>query len=128
MHMRTFIYKHTHQIRSLVINMIRSNNNNTHFYPLYLFCSPFHHTVSLPHLSHLYSSLSPFSSSSSSSTSSFYSDDAPKKDKVDDGAEKAKALEESKRKKVNLIDAKRGQNAGIALARIKVGFTEVRER
>jgi uncharacterized membrane protein len=58
----------------------------------------------------------------------FYSDDAPKKDKVDDGAEKAKALEESKRKKVNLIDAKRGQNAGIALARIKVGFTEVRER
>jgi hypothetical protein len=37
-------------------------------------------------------------------------------------------LEESKRKKVNLIDAKRGQNAGIALARIKVGFTEVRER
>ena len=57
-----------------------------------------------------------------------YSDDAPKKENVDDGAEKAKALEESKRKKVNLIDAKRGQNAGIALARIKVGFTEVRER
>lgn len=96
------------------------------------------HPLILLHLLDFFSSSSSFSSPSSSSPSSsslssyssypFYSDDAPKKDKVDDGAEKAKALEESKRKKVNLIDAKRGQNAGIALARIKVGFTEVRER
>lgn len=95
------------------------------------------HPLILLHLLDFFSSSSSFSSPSSSPSSSslssyssypFYSDDAPKKDKVDDGAEKAKALEESKRKKVNLIDAKRGQNAGIALARIKVGFTEVRER
>jgi Subunit CCDC53 of WASH complex len=32
------------------------------------------------------------------------------------------------RKRVNLIDMKRGQNAGIALARIKMSFAEVKER
>jgi hypothetical protein len=32
------------------------------------------------------------------------------------------------KKRVNLIDAKRGQNAGIALARIKISLPEVRER
>ena len=86
---------------------------------------PYSLTFIYPHLpSYTY----PFTHIFSPSYSLSYSDDAPKKDKVDDGAEKAKALEESKRKKVNLIDAKRGQNAGIALARIKVGFTEVRER
>ena len=34
----------------------------------------------------------------------------------------------SSRKRVNLIDMKRGQNAGIALARIKMSFAEVKER
>jgi hypothetical protein len=32
------------------------------------------------------------------------------------------------RKRVNLIDMKRGQNAGIALARIKMSFAEVKDR
>lgn len=40
---------------------------------------------------------------------------------------KPKPAEES-RKRVSLIDAKRAQNAGIALARIKVPFPEVKER
>ena len=40
---------------------------------------------------------------------------------------KPKPAEES-RKRVSLIDAKRAQNAGIALARIKVPFSEVKER
>ena len=57
-----------------------------------------------------------------------HSDDAPKKKEKADAGETTAAVEESKRKRVNLIDAKRGQNAGIALARIKVGFPEVRER
>ena len=43
---------------------------------------------------------------------------------------KEKPVEEvaNSRKRVNLIDAKRAQNAGIALARIKVPFPEVKER
>jgi hypothetical protein len=55
------------------------------------------------------------------------SDAEPKKKEKVDTDEKTAVVEE-KRKRVNLIDAKRGQNAGIALARIKVGFPEVRER
>lgn len=43
--------------------------------------------------------------------------------------ETAKAAAPStSRKRVNLIDMKRGQNAGIALARIKMSFAEVKER
>ena len=47
-----------------------------------------------------------------------------------DGEKKPSALEEAQnsRKRVNLIDAKRAQNAGIALARIKMPFAEVKER
>jgi hypothetical protein len=33
-----------------------------------------------------------------------------------------------KKKRINLVDMKRGQNAGIALARIKMSFEEVRRR
>jgi hypothetical protein len=50
-----------------------------------------------------------------------------------DSEEKAKAapIVAPKPKKVtviNLIDSKRGQNAGIALARIKMTFSELRSR
>ena len=42
-------------------------------------------------------------------------------------AEASKPAQEQKKQKVNLIDAKRGQNAGIALARIKKSFDQVRK-
>ena len=42
-------------------------------------------------------------------------------------AEANKPAPEQKKQKVNLIDAKRGQNAGIALARIKKTFEQVRK-
>ena len=42
-------------------------------------------------------------------------------------AEANKPAPEQKKQKVNLIDAKRGQNAGIALARIKKSFDQVRK-
>lgn len=44
------------------------------------------------------------------------------------GKDTKPAASTDKRKVVSLIDPKRGQNAGIALARLKVPFSEVRER
>ena len=60
----------------------------------------------------------------------FYSDESVAKKAAKDGEKKPSALEDAQnsRKRVNLIDAKRAQNAGIALARIKMPFAEVRER
>ena len=40
----------------------------------------------------------------------------------------AKDLAHKKKQVINLIDMKRGQNAGIALARIKLTFEELKER
>lgn len=39
-----------------------------------------------------------------------------------------KSLETTKKTKINLIDAKRGQNAGIALARLKLPYEDIRRR
>ena len=44
------------------------------------------------------------------------------------GGARPNSMGMSSRKRVNLIDMKRGQNAGIALARIKMSFAEVKER
>lgn len=60
----------------------------------------------------------------------FNSDESVAKKAEKEGVKKPTALEEAQnsRKRVNLIDAKRAQNAGIALARIKVPFAEIKER
>jgi hypothetical protein len=42
--------------------------------------------------------------------------------------EKAKKPADAKKQKICLIDMKRGQNAGIALARIKFSFDELKQR
>ena len=60
----------------------------------------------------------------------FSNEDPFKKPQGGDSAGGARphSLGMSSRKRVNLIDMKRGQNAGIALARIKMSFAEVKER
>jgi hypothetical protein len=39
-----------------------------------------------------------------------------------------KSQKEARKQRVNLIDIKRGQNAGIQLARVKFSFEEVKKK
>jgi hypothetical protein len=86
---------------------------------------PSSHVISLPFPSFQISVPHPFPSPPFPPPSNNSNEDQSKKP-AGEATRPAVAL--VSRKRVNLIDMKRGQNAGIALARIKMSFAEVKDR